>query len=165
MTIVRPATGVDTEAMGVLHVRAWQVGYADVMPAAYLDGLRAAERTEMWRRGIEDGRAHIIVSTDDDGTVRGFACAGLEREDGDVGELFALNVDPAAWGAGHGSALLESATAWLATQWNEAVLWVVDANPRARALYERAGWRADGTERSDEVLGAVVSEVRYRRSL
>jgi len=165
MMIVRPAVHADTEAMGALHVRAWQAAYADVMPAAHLDGLRTADRAEMWRREIDDGGALIVVATDVDGTVRGFACAGGEREQHDVGELFALNVDPGAWGRGHGVALLAAAAEWLAEQWDEAVLWVVDANPRARAFYERAGWRPDGGERTDEVHGAVVAEVRYRRTL
>jgi len=35
----------------------------------------------------------------------------------------------------------------------------------ARRFYEVAGWVADGTERTDEVLGVVVAEVRYRRRL
>jgi hypothetical protein len=36
---------------------------------------------------------------------------------------------------------------------------------RARRFYEVAGWVADGAERTDEVMGVVVAEVRYRRRL
>jgi hypothetical protein len=43
------------------------------------------------------------------------------------------------------------------------VLWVLPANARARRFYEIAGWVADGSERTMEVLGVVVPEVRYRR--
>jgi hypothetical protein len=43
------------------------------------------------------------------------------------------------------------------------VLRVLPANARARRFYEIAGWVADGTERTMEVLGVVVPEVRYRR--
>jgi len=165
MPTVRPATDADADAMGALHVGAWRAAYADVMPAAYLAGLRAEDRAAMWRRAILDARAHILVATDDDDAVQGFACAGPERDEGGVGELFALNVDPAAWGRGHGVALLAAASERLAVDWREAVLWVVDANARARALYEHAGWHADGVARHEDVMGAVVSEVRYRRSL
>jgi len=45
------------------------------------------------------------------------------------------------------------------------MLWVVDANERARRFYERHGWTAEGIEKVDTVLGAMVTEVRYRRSL
>jgi hypothetical protein len=40
---------------------------------------------------------------------------------------------------------------------------VLPANTRARRFYEIAGWVADGSERTMEVLGVVVPEVRYRR--
>jgi hypothetical protein len=43
------------------------------------------------------------------------------------------------------------------------VLWVLAGNARARRFYEIAGWVADGAERTSEVFGATVSEVRYRR--
>jgi RimJ/RimL family protein N-acetyltransferase len=45
----------------------------------------------------------------------------------------------------------------------ESVLWVVPGNARARRFYERAGWATDGTERTAEVFGVTVPEVRYRR--
>jgi len=151
--------------MGSVHVRAWQAAYVDAMPADYLAGLRADDRAAMWRRGIESGRSPILVATDDDARVVGFACFGEEREQGEIGELYALNVDPDAWGQGFGGALLAAATARLAEHWSEAVLWVVDTNARAQRLYEQAGWRADGAHRSEEVMGAVVAEVRFRRSL
>ena len=46
-----------------------------------------------------------------------------------------------------------------------AVLWVLPENQRARRLYERTGWQADGAERTEELRGLVLSEVRYRRPL
>ena len=87
MTNVRPAMDGDAAAMGALHVDAWRAAYADVMPVAFLAGLRAEDRAAMWRRSILDGRAHIFVATDDADVVRGFACAGPERTAGVVGEL------------------------------------------------------------------------------
>jgi hypothetical protein len=47
----------------------------------------------------------------------------------------------------------------------EALLWVVPENDRARGLYESAGWIDDGGRRHDEVFGAHVNEVRYRITL
>jgi hypothetical protein len=43
------------------------------------------------------------------------------------------------------------------------VLWVLEGDARARRFYEIAGWVADGTERTSEVFGVTVREVRYRR--
>ena len=43
------------------------------------------------------------------------------------------------------------------------VLWGLEGNARAGRFYEIAGWVADGTERTSEVFGVTVREVRYRR--
>jgi hypothetical protein len=45
----------------------------------------------------------------------------------------------------------------------ETVLWVLTGNARARPFYDNAGWVADGGERTTEVFGVTVPEVRYRR--
>jgi RimJ/RimL family protein N-acetyltransferase len=44
----------------------------------------------------------------------------------------------------------------------DAVLWVLEDNPRARRFYEREGWALDGERKDDEYLGIRVAEVRYR---
>lgn len=41
-----------------------------------------------------------------------------------------------------------------------AYLWVVDGNARARRFYEREGWKADGTVKTDDQFGTGVAEVR-----
>ncbi|MFV0632889.1 hypothetical protein [Demequina sp.] len=38
-------------------------------------------------------------------------------------------------------------------------------NARARRFYEREGWVADGTERTEELGGAAVIETLYMRAL
>jgi hypothetical protein len=43
------------------------------------------------------------------------------------------------------------------------VLWVLPGNAGARRFYELAGWVADGSERTSEVFGMTVPEVRYRK--
>ena len=96
--------------------------------------------------------------------MTGFANVGPAEDPAGAGELYAINVDPDAWGTGAGRALLEAAQAKLARMgFAETVLWVLPANARARRFYEIAGWVSDGTERTMEVLGVVVPEVRYRR--
>jgi len=80
--------------------------------------------------------------------------------------LYAINVDPDRWGTGAGRALLAAAQAELARLgYAKAVLWVLPDNARGRRFYELAGWTTDGTQRTSEVRGVVVPEVRYRRRL
>jgi hypothetical protein len=78
--IVRPAAPDDVDALGQIHVRAWQAAYRGVMPDAYLDALDPGERAAMWARffehGADDRRLRVIV---DDDIVVGFACFAVSH--------------------------------------------------------------------------------------
>jgi hypothetical protein len=47
----------------------------------------------------------------------------------------------------------------------EALLWVLIGNDRAERFYRADGWLPDGQRRDDDVWGARVSEIGYRRRL
>ena len=107
----------------------------------------------------------MLVAGDGGGGV-GFAHLGASRENANEGELYAIYVVPGAWGRGAGRALMEETLARLRTDgFQEAVLWVLEDNPRTRRFYELAGWRTDGGSKNEEWLGTRVDEVRYRISL
>ena len=105
------------------------------------------------------------------GEVVGFAAFGAERSTTTGrptgrGELYAMNLDPPHWGKGIGRALLRQATdALRELNFHEAVLWVIPENTRAVTLYESEGWVADGAVSTEEILGVVVTDVRYRTQL
>jgi GNAT superfamily N-acetyltransferase len=165
MVTVRPARVPDALAMGRVHVRAWQAAYRGHMPDDYLDDLRAEDRAGYWEGALrrEDLGGTILVA-ERDGEVVGFAAVGPSPEPQGAGELFAINLDPDHWGTGVGRALLGGAQAELARLgFGETVLWVLTGNARARRFYEIAGWVVDGTERTSEIFGVTVPEVRYRR--
>jgi GNAT superfamily N-acetyltransferase len=162
---LRAATPADVDALGAVHVAAWQAAYRGMMPDAYLDGLDPAARSAMWAEFFEvrptDRELRVVV---DDRAVVGFACFGCCR-DADTpadAELHAINLHPDSWGRGLGRLLLADVTGRLAGYGSSAVLWVVDGNTRARGLYESSGWVDDGDRREAEVLGVRVPEVRYR---
>jgi ribosomal protein S18 acetylase RimI-like enzyme len=98
--------------------------------------------------------------------VVGFVSVGACREADADGELFAIYVDPDHWGSGLGRELIAAGEERLRDLGLEdSVLWVLEDNPRARRLYERAGWRTDGGRRLVTFLGVEVSEVRYRKQM
>ncbi len=111
----------------------------------------------------EDGTALVVrpPGPDDadalaevDEQVRGFVVAGPARDAGSaaVGEVIALNVHPATWGQGLGSALLHAAKTGLSTAgFTTAMLWVVSDNVRARGFSAHHGWRDD----NDPVAGGT----------
>jgi ribosomal protein S18 acetylase RimI-like enzyme len=169
---IRPPTPADAPALGAVHVRSWQRAYrGGSMPDAYLDGLSADDRAQAWADALQGpARPGVVrlVSESEDGQLVGFIVVGPATGDpsSEHGEVYALNVDPAAWSGGHGRRLLEAGTAALtAAGFAEAVLWVHPDNARARSFYASAGWRPTADVRRQEVFGVEVPEVRYHRDL
>lgn len=170
---VRGAAPADAAALGRVHVRAWQATYRGIMPDEFLDGLDPVERGNMWAQALGTARpgvSRLVVCTEPGDDPVGFAIVGpvhdSEASGSGLGELYAINLDPDAWGLGLGRELLAAATTELSRLgFGEAVLWVATGNSRARRFYEVAGWHFDGAERTDDSLGPPIDEARYRRSL
>jgi GNAT superfamily N-acetyltransferase len=84
---------------------------------------------------------------------------------GQTGEVYALYVLPDWWSTGTGRALMAAALRALSqARYQQAVLWVLAGNARARRFYERAGFAPDGASNVLAGLGGVL-EVRYARPL
>jgi ribosomal protein S18 acetylase RimI-like enzyme len=165
---VRPATTADAAGVAAVQVATWRVAYDGLMPAAFLAGLSVPAGTERWRGllGSAEVRTFVAVEGDEEsGEVVGFVTAGPAR-DADLpegtGEVYAVYVLPSCQGRGLGRDLMGAATGWLAARgYVHAAVWVLTANAPSRSFYAALGWRPDGTERSIDVGGALVEEVRY----
>ncbi|TQK29932.1 GNAT family N-acetyltransferase [Arthrobacter sp. SLBN-53] len=166
MVDIRPATAHDAMGVAEAHVRAWQVGYRGLISQHYLDGLRPEDRARRYGfERMDPGGPFTQVAVDGE-TICGHVTTGLSR-DADLagaGEIWAIYVDPLRWGQGLGRRLLAAGCAQLSRQGCEkAGLWVLSGNVRARRFYECAGWRFNGTERTDDIGADLVHEVRYER--
>jgi GNAT superfamily N-acetyltransferase len=169
---VRRARPADAAPLAVVHVRSWQGAYRGLLPQEYLDGLEPADRTDRWRRALERDNwpaAGCLVAVSDS-EVAGFVNFGPTRDTDPsgsrVGEISAIYVLPEAWGTGLGRGLMTAALSQLgAGGYEAAALWVLESNVRARRFYARAGWTPDGSAKQEEIGGAPVTEVRYRRPL
>jgi GNAT superfamily N-acetyltransferase len=170
LEIRSPEVG-DAEALGRVHVRAWQAAYiGGLMPDDYLDSLSEAAHASMWQTSLENPpwpRATRLVATDGDEVI-GFALVGPAGGDehSGIGEVYAINVDPDHWGTDAGAALMNVAIHALRTNgFASAVLWVHPDNQRARRFYTKGGWIDDEIERRQEVLGVEVPEARLSLTL
>jgi threonine dehydratase len=168
---IRPLRSEDADAVGAVHVRAWQAAYRGLLPDDYLANLTVAQRAAYWADVLTRAsrrRGGARFGAEQDGRVAGFILVGAASEDAasQTGEVHALNVDPDYWGGGIGRTLLEAGVGHLRNSgFAEAILWVLPGNARARRFYEAAGWRHDGAHRRQDVLGVEVDETRYRRAL
>jgi GNAT superfamily N-acetyltransferase len=158
--VIRPATADDAEGGARVQVETWQAAYAHALPS---------EQLQAW--SVEDavGRHRAWPPTfvaDLDGEIAGFVSVGTSRDPGTDGELFAIYVHPVHWSTGMGRKLIEAGEEELRRLGHEeAILWVLNDNPRARRFYERAGWSLDGSARDINIFGFDVSEVRYAKKL
>ena len=161
---VRTASARDAESVERIRVRGWQVAYRHVLPPHELDAM-PVDPSRWARRLARPPAGWSTFVAEEDGRVVGFASVGPSRDEGGIGELYAIYVDPDAWSTGAGRALIRCAEERLASEYAEATLWVLEDNPRARRFYEAAGWRPDGARKVEDRWGVAAAEVRYRKRL
>jgi GNAT superfamily N-acetyltransferase len=163
---IRRADVVDAPEVARVQVTGWHEAYSGRMPQSILDGLDVGRSTRWWHTIISGGKpldapGEVWVA-ECDGVVIGFSSAGTSRDaDRSPGEreLYAIYVLAEHYGSGAGQALLDAAIGRSA-----ASLWVLQDNPRARAFYERNGFRPDGSVKDDDRWGEPVREVRLVRA-
>lgn len=148
--MIRRAVPADAAAIAAVQARAWRHAFADIVEPEQMPQPDQQEPGFVER--IAAG-AEVYVF-DQDGRIAGFAAL--------VGdELGAIHVDPAAQGAGVGSALLAAAVdALREAGHSEAFLWTFEANGLARTFYERRGWELVPGRQERH-----APEVRYRITL
>ena len=139
------------------------------MPPRFLEA-RAAGSADRWELSLSveesKGRRTGIV-VDDGDSVLGYAVVGRNVDDDlPPGLLYDFYLHPSAWGTGAAKVLMEWSIEMLRhLGYHDAVLWVLEANPRARWFYEREGWRTDGRQRSIDYGGTELVALCYRTEL
>jgi GNAT superfamily N-acetyltransferase len=158
---IRRAAVADADAIAHVHTRTWQAAYEHVFGAERLAGMDDRARAARWRRWLDEGETAFVA--EHEGRVVGFVWVGASREPDAQGELYAIYVLPEAWGTEAGGGLMRAGVqAMRDAGHDDAVLWVLEDNPRARRFYEREGWWLDEGRKDGEFLGTRVPEVRYR---
>ncbi len=169
---LRQASPSDASALAHVHVASWQAAYQGLLPQGFLDGLNATQRAIGWQRilGRTDWPKSGTWLAEDNGDVIGLMniCPTRDEDESRLrrGEVTAIYVLPQYWGRGTGSGLMRAGLGSLEEAGCEqATLWVLDTNERARRFYDASSWRADGALKSDDSHGIRLSEVRYVRDL
>lgn len=156
--MIRSATAGDAQAIETIRLDGWRSAYGPLLPAGALDHNDLAAWTARRRRHILTGAGYLVAET---GAVRGFCSFGSSRDTDTPtsAEIYALYVDPSAWSAGLGRALLAAA---LAALHRPVQLWVLRDNGRARRFYAAAGFAVDGASKPFDMYGTELVEIRYR---
>jgi GNAT superfamily N-acetyltransferase len=170
----------DAPTLAAIRVASWRAGYAGVVPDEVLDALDVDHEATRWTAILRDAAAQgmrVEFVADRRDVVVGYAAVGPYRgsevdqnrpveDDPPTGELGAFYLHPDAWGSGAADQLIHRAEALLAESGHtEPVLWVFEANARARRFYERHGWTFGGMASSIAFGDVHPVDLRYRKNL
>ena len=171
--VIQPASVNDAAAIAEVHVASMRASHQGLLPEAalriVLDPPEAEKRALGWKRWLELSRTSTLVGRVD-GAVVGFCALRPVHDDsarGAAEEIMAFYVLPSHWRHGIGRLLAEQALSEARERgFEEAVLWVLEPNERARRFYESVSFGPDGGRRIFfERPGASLYEVRYRCDL
>ena len=163
--MIRKAAVSDSEDIARIHVETWRKAYEGIIPADYLHGLSIETRAERWAQMLAEESHGTKVALNENHEVIGWTRSGPSRdEDGEgAGELYAIYLCSKYWGKGIGRELMSDALhELLETGFNTVTLWVFADNKRTIRFYEKAGFKLDGAEKTIEISGRKLREVRYR---
>jgi len=139
------------------------------MPDSTLDNLDKKFTTSFWTDHLNADEITTFVAEIENEIV-GF-CSLMPSRDADadkksVAEISAINISPRHWRKGAGSQLCERVfTEAKKHGYSTLALWVLETNHSARKFYEATGFALDGGQKTIELGGRNLPEVRYRYSL
>lgn len=168
--VVRPARAPDGAVIAEIVIAGWRAAYQGILDAEYINSAEfEAARRQQWDGfgGDSPGSRRVLVA-ETGGLVIGWASYGEPRnpEGAHLGELWGLYVDPDHWGSGAAAALTDGVLRVLAPGFAQAMLWVLQDNPRARAFYAKAGFADTGRSRlRDFGEAGTATEVEMVRPL
>lgn len=158
--MIRPATGKDRLGLGAVYCRSWQAAYQGILPQSFLDSLTPESSAPPADR-IRPENNYIYEETD---KVVGLVNFGENRDSHSEkwGEIRSIYVLPTHWKQGIGCKLFLAASAALkAAGYDGFYLWVLADNRRARTFYAQMGMAFSGEERTIQIAGKDLSEVKY----
>ncbi len=163
---VRHADLVDAPLLAEFQYRVALIAYPSIFPpeAPLPD---PAQMALDWHRRLSGEFAPHQVGyvAELNGQLVAIVIASGDPEMPTFGHITRLYVEPGVWGRGVGRCLCDCAVAHLQdVGYEQASLWVLEHNGRARSWYERLGWSCTG-ERKPVYEPAGIDDVRFTREL
>jgi GNAT superfamily N-acetyltransferase len=163
--MLRLACPADEAAVARLHADSWRSAYRGILRDEFLDGAVVADRRDLWRTRFAqlDRADQLILVSEEQGDIQGFACAffGADSEWGTM--LDNLHVVPGSKGSGLGRGLMLAIAEHLQRSEHPPLLhlWVYAGNVRARGFYEAMGGICTGSVTELAPDGSPVNVLRY----
>jgi GNAT superfamily N-acetyltransferase len=162
---IRRAVVSDALAIADVKAESWRASYREFVPQSVLDAMNAESVRRNWL-GVKEAELVRCGLVLDGGTaLLGYSLFGaaIDATHGFTGQLYEIYLRPSALGQGFGAALFRVAAGHLHDAGHDTmIVWVFEANARARRFYERLG----GKQIADasfvmELGGQKLREVAY----
>lgn len=154
MNVRRLEDQADVRGLIRVHGLAWQKAYDGLLPDEILQQQSvdpSDEEVQHWSERLRQNRDGVLIATDTDETVRGFADVRWSENEtkefvgqGEA-ELKAIYVEPDCWGQGIGTALLERCLELFPDGVDTLRLEMLSDNETGREFYEARGFERTGT--------------------
>ena len=161
------ADPAEAKALRDLHILTWETTYRDRALESWYGEQLAAHAVRDWGEIVRSQAVTGggVLTARSDGQIVGFCQYGPTKDPDDdpeqVGHIRRLYVHPTRQRTGIGRLLLTAAVDRIRTGGaHAATLWVLETDNRARAFYERLGWKPDGCRQTHPPV-----DLRYRLSL
>ncbi|WP_211878695.1 GNAT family N-acetyltransferase [Pseudarthrobacter albicanus] len=153
---VRPADSRDARRLAEIHVECWKQTYSGLLSAGFFAQQSVSDKLAIWSGILTGPRRPWHHVAEVDGSVVGFSGTRLVSLDDSPGEieLWGIYLLKDHHGSGLGQQLLDASLGD-----SPAMLWVAEANTRARSFYRRNGFEVDGAQ---EVVQEWEDLVRVR---
>ena len=161
MEIKKLRNGDDLFAVSQVYRESWRAAYRGMLPQEYLDSIPAGK----WVPYLEQAGRESLIMLDGDKIIGTTSyCASRVPELAGWGEIISIYLLPEYWGRCCGKLLFSAVVEQLENMgYQNLFLWVLEGNQRARAFYERMGFRPGGIYAEDEIGGMQVREIQYIR--
>lgn len=160
MEIRHVNAGDDRLAISRIYEESWKFAYRGIIPQSYLDSIPSGR----WASRVDTPGMDSFVMLDGSryaGTAS--CCPSRFSEYKGFGEIVSIYLLPEYMGKGYGRLLLDAAVFQLEKMgFRHIFLWVLEENYRARAFYEKLGFRPTENNLEDVIGGKSLREIQYR---
>ena len=165
--IIRKAIPKDAFDYAVCHIVCWRAAYKGIISDEYLYNMSAEQMADNNRQALSEPGIYMFYCVEYDNKMIGrlILCESRDEDKPDAGEIAAMYLTDKFWDKGYGREMMDFSIAELMRRGhNEAYLWVLEENARARQFYEKCGFSFDGTKKEINIDRPLI-EMRYVRLL
>ena len=166
--IIRKVLAEDAYEYAALHIACWRAAYKGIISDEYLQNMSVDEMGERTKQYLQNSGDVLYYCLEFDGSMIGRLVLNNSRDDDkpDAAEIGAMYLLDTYWDKGLGRKMMEfSLEEFQRMGYSEVILWVLEANGRARQFYEKFDFSFDGTKKEMDIdkPHTVLRYVRYEK--